>query len=56
MWDILKFAESSVLMLSSTLFQVGVQCEVEPQASLNALEDKVNEVLPLPSKDEKNES
>jgi hypothetical protein len=28
--------------------QVGVQCEVEPEAGASALEDKVNAVLPLP--------
>ena len=27
--------------------QVGVQCEVDPQAGASALEDKVNSILPL---------
>eukprot|EP00521_Asterionellopsis_glacialis_P006394 CAMPEP_0195284834 /NCGR_PEP_ID=MMETSP0707-20130614/2894_1 /TAXON_ID=33640 /ORGANISM="Asterionellopsis glacialis, Strain CCMP134" /LENGTH=492 /DNA_ID=CAMNT_0040344235 /DNA_START=924 /DNA_END=2402 /DNA_ORIENTATION=- len=31
---------------------VGVQCEVEPEAGANALEDKVNAVLPLQNKGE----
>merc|ERR1712232_606042 len=31
---------------------VGVQCEVEPEAGASALEDKVNEVLPLQFKEE----
>lgn len=30
---------------------VGVQCEVEPEAGASALEDRVNEVLPLQNKD-----
>ena len=34
------------------LFQVGVQTEVEPEAGANALEDRVNAVLPLQNKDE----
>lgn len=30
--------------------QVGVQCEIEPEAGSSALEDKVNSVLPLHNK------
>ena len=33
-------------------FQVGVQTEVEPDAGANALEDRVNAVLPLQMKEE----
>jgi hypothetical protein len=33
-------------------FQVGVQTEIEPDAGANALEDRVNAVLPLQNKDE----
>jgi hypothetical protein len=32
--------------------QVGVQTEIEPEAGANALEDRVNAVLPLQNKDE----
>ena len=31
--------------------QVGVQCEVQPEAGASALEDKVNAVLPLQNKE-----
>ena len=31
--------------------QVGVQCEVQPEAGASALEDKVNAVLPLQTKE-----
>ena len=31
--------------------QVGVQCEVQPEAGASALEDKVNAVLPLQHKE-----
>ena len=34
------------------LKQVGVQTEVEPDAGANALEDRVNAVLPLQNKDD----
>jgi hypothetical protein len=34
------------------IFQVGVQTEVEPDAGANALEDRVNAVLPLQNKDD----
>jgi len=37
------------------LFQVGVQCEVEPETGDNAVEEKVNEVLPLAAKGEEGE-
>ena len=30
---------------------MGVQCEVQPEAGASALEDKVNAVLPLQTKD-----
>jgi hypothetical protein len=36
-------------------FQVGVQTEVEPDAGANALEDRVNAVLPLANKDDEDE-
>jgi len=32
--------------------QVGVQTEIEPDAGANALEDRVNAVLPLQTKDD----
>jgi len=35
--------------------QVGVQCEVEPDVGANALEEKVNAVLPLLPKDGKDD-
>ncbi len=35
-----------------SLKQVGVQTEVEPDAGANALEDRVNAVLPLQNKDD----
>ena len=33
-------------------FQVGVQTEIEPDAGANALEDRVNAVMPLANKDD----
>ena len=36
--------------------QVGVQTEVEPEAGANALEDRVNAVLPLQNKDDDSEN
>lgn len=36
--------------------KVGVQTEVEPDAGANALEEKVNAVLPLQNKDDKEDS
>ena len=33
------------------MMQVGVQCEVQPEAGASALEDKVNAVLPLQHKE-----
>ena len=35
-----------------SFLQVGVQTEIEPDAGANALEDRVNAVLPLQNKDE----
>ena len=35
--------------------QVGVQTEIEPDAGANALEDRVNAVMPLANKDDDNE-
>jgi hypothetical protein len=35
--------------------QVGVQTEVEPDAGANALEDRVNAVLPLANKDDEDD-
>jgi hypothetical protein len=35
--------------------QVGVQTEVEPQAGVSVLEDKVNAILPLQTKDDSSE-
>jgi hypothetical protein len=32
--------------------QVGVQCEVEPESNSAALEERVNEILPLQNKDD----
>ena len=48
----LVFLVSYVFWLSQ---QVGVQTEVEPDAGANALEDRVNAVLPLQNKDEDKE-
>lgn len=36
----------------STSFQVGVQTSVEPDTGVNSLEERVNSVLPLKSKDD----
>jgi hypothetical protein len=35
-----------------SIVQVGVQTEIEPDAGANALEDRVNAVLPLANKDD----
>jgi hypothetical protein len=37
------------------IIQVGVQCEVDTEAGLSALEDKVNAVLPLQNKDDEDD-
>ena len=36
-------------------WQVGVQTEIEPDAGANALEDRVNAVMPLANKDDEDE-
>jgi hypothetical protein len=38
-----------------TALQVGVQTEVEPEAGANALEDRVNAVLPLQNKEDEDD-
>ena len=40
---------------SSCFQQVGVQTEIEPDAGANALEDRVNAVMPLANKDDDND-
>ena len=40
-----------ILNLFLLISQVGVQCEVQPEAGASALEDKVNAVLPLQIKE-----
>lgn len=45
-----------MLITARPLFlQVGVQTEVEPQAGVSVLEDKVNAILPLQTKDDSSE-
>ena len=44
-----------VLAVYFIYFQVGVQTEIEPDAGANALEDRVNAVMPLANKDDDDE-
>ena len=43
------------LIVLSFACQVGVQTEIEPDAGANALEDRVNAVMPLANKDDEDE-
>ena len=46
---------SQNLAFSKCFQQVGVQTEIEPDAGANALEDRVNAVMPLANKDDEDE-
>ena len=43
--------KTHIVVFAFRLTQVGVQCEVQPEAGASALEDKVNAVLPLQNKE-----
>lgn len=46
---VVRFISNPAFFLAS--IQVGVQCEVEPETGASALEDKVNSILPLMTKE-----
>ena len=48
------FAQFAVNMIMIN-YQVGVQTEIEPDAGANALEDRVNAVMPLANKEDEDE-